>query len=206
MRLLPAFLLCCLFVACGNDDDTFGGTTYTISPSLGEWLSAFPEAGATIAYRNAAGAQAEVTVVARNLPDASRTATCERAGVDSRCQYENALFRFNGSNPEPMYLAVWLFAEDRVNLMATDQLDRPVAEIARYAENIALFSDLDPEHFATQIITGYLNPDNSITSAFRVVNTDSTGLEALPPFGVTLVKERGIVEWTDRAGQVWGLQ
>ena len=200
MRFLP---LCFLLLLACTDDDTFVGTTYTLDPDLRAWLTPYPESGQTHSYRNAAGETAEVTVTARTFPDDEALSVCNRRGEEARCTYENALFKFAGSNPEPMYLAVWLFAEDRVTLVATDQVDELVPEIARYAENIALFSDLDSEHFATQIITGYLNPDNSVTSAFRVVNTDSTGLDALPPFGVTLVKGDGIVEWTDRAGAVW---
>ena len=203
MRFLVFLVLTAGVVACNDDDAAFVGPTYTMDAGLRAWLTTYPESGEVFSYRNADGETATVRVEARTFPADDQLSVCQRRGEEARCTYENVLLRFDGNNPEPMYLAVWLFAEDRITLVATDQVDNLVPEIARYAENIALFSDLDAAHFSTLFISGYLNPDNTVTSAFRVVNTDSTGLDALPPFGVTLVKERGVVEWTDRAGAVW---
>lgn len=203
LRLLLLPLLCAIFLSACDDEGTPTGPAVDLDPNTQEWLAQFPETGTTYTYRQSSGSeQATVTVAARTQVS-DRRATCERGGETSRCAFENALLRFDAPDQPPMYTGIWLFAEDRISLVAADQVDRLVPEIARYRENSALFSDLDPEHFSTLPITGFLNPDNSITTAFRVVNIDSIGLQALPPFAYTLVKERGVVEWTDRAGTIW---
>ena len=205
MRTLSFLLFCFCWLAC-NDDDAAPGPAVDFDPQTQVWLSSYPDTETSYTYRRAASSEtAEVRVVARTGVS-ERRASCERGGEPARCAFENALLRFEAEGQPAMYAGIWLFAEDRISLVAADQVDQLVPEIARYRENSALFSDLEPEHFSTLPITGYLNPDNSITTAFRVVNTDSTGLQALPPLAFTLVRERGIVEWTDRAGTVWMLE
>lgn len=200
LKLFAISLSVILFAGC-PETTSFGEP---IDKETYEWINYFEnfQEGDSIQFTN------EGLLLIKNIVEStpSRLADCTVNGRTEQCQYEILTLEFHSPHDSiPYYLTFYLFPKKKVVINYSD-ISALSPEILRLDIDTDTVEIPQPESFNVIYLRDYQHQSEQREALLSNTITTQNLFASLPPNSFILVKNGGVVEWTDYRGNVFEIQ